>query len=237
MKSYIFLAVFSTAIFPQASQAQTIEPDAKIQEFRVGEGAPQAALPKALQKERKKAKADLNSKGYMVLTDKLPRSELILERLQQETNNIAAQQQGLLDQEANAPNGIARNTPAFQKLEDFNVTQSPIELRTVPDYAIRDDSENIVIPGNATVIRIYSKTNFGTLLVEEARGELFLDEPNLSIAGYDAKVAVSKHKDDKWATTIFATDGTKIYRIESNKRLKDDTLDSFVLFISDIISG
>lgn len=237
MKNHIFLAVFSTIIFPHTLQAQSIEPDAKIQEFKEGKDAPRAALPKALQEERKQAKADLNSKGYMVQTDKLPRSELVLERLQQETNKTAAQQQGLLDQETNAPNGIARNPPAFQKLEDFNVSQSPIELRTVPDYAIRDDSENIVIAGNATVMRIYSKTDYGTLLVEETKGELFLDEPNLSVAGYDAKVAVSKHKDGKWATTIFATDGTKIYRIESNKRLKDDTLDAFVLFISDIISG
>lgn len=237
MKNYVFLAVFSTALFPHTSNAQAIEPDAQIQEFKEGKDAPRAALPKALERERKQAKADLKSKGYMVQTDMLPRSELIMERLQQVKNKTAEQQQGLSNNATQEPNGMAKNPTVFHKLEDFDVSQSPIDLKHVPDYVIRDNSENIVIADNAKVMRIYSKTDYGTLLVEETAGELFLDEPNLSIAGHDAKVAVSKHKDGKWATTIFATDGAKIYRIESNKRLNDSALDSFVLFISDIISS
>ncbi len=237
MKKYIFLAVFSTAIFPLTIQAQTIEPNAQIQEFKKSEGAPRAALPKALEREHKQAKNDLESKGYIMQTDILPRSELILERLQQVNNKTAEQQQGLSRNATQEPNRIAKDPTIFQKLEDFDVSKSPIELKQVPDHLIHNNSENIVVADDTRVMRIYSKTDYGMLLVEETSGDLFLDEPNLSIAGHDAKGAVSKHKDGKWATTVFATDGVKIYRIESNKRLNDSALDSFVLFVSDMISS
>lgn len=226
MKIHSFLIVFATAVLTVSSQAQELNAAESVERSNSSPNAPRAALPPELKKAHQKAKADMKSKGYMEQTDQLPRSELIMEKLQQLSKETSLKKQ----------QGLKADQPIFQKLEDVELKSIALRPKSVPDHFIHHDSKNIIMSGDALVRRIYSKTDYGMLLIEESKGELFLDEPNLSIAGHDAKFAVSKHKGGKWATTIFATDGKNIFRIESNRRLNSRALDSFVLFADDLIS-
>ena len=64
-----------------------------------------------------------------------------------------------------------------------------------------------------------------------------LEEPNLTIAGNEAKVVVTRHKNEKWATTVYASGRSHIFRVEANRRLEGSELDAFVEFVERIVKG
>lgn len=178
---------------------------------------PRAAMPPELERQHMAAKAQLASRGYFEQLDRAPVSEFMLARIEQRRA------------ERRKPGkSTAASAAGFARLENFDLERLPFPVKHVPEHAIRADSDNYILPTNTKVRRIFTKTDFGMLFVEQGVGRMVLDEPNLRLAGHDAKVVVTRHKGDKWATTIYASDASHIYRLEANRLLEGSELDAFV---------
>lgn len=125
----------------------------------------------------------------------------------------------------------------YQILSEYNRSRAPFPFKSIPDQVVRSNSENFVLPTNVRVTQIFTRTDFGTLLFEQALGSLSLDEPNVDVAGHDGKLAVSKHRGEKWSTTLYFSDGTYVYRLESDRRLSDRASGDFILLADQILSS
>lgn len=123
----------------------------------------------------------------------------------------------------------------YARLEDFNFGLLPFALKSPSESVVKRNSDNYILPTNDSIRTIYTKTSFGILLLEQRKGDMVFDEPNLDIDGHDAKLVVSKHKGAKWATTVFADYKGDLFRIQANRRLTGPSLDSFLEFCEQII--
>lgn len=103
-------------------------------------------------------------------------------------------------------------------------------MNYMPKSIRKRGSRDYVIPDGDTVWRIYLKSMYGELLVREALGTMRVIEPNPTIAGHPAKWLTEKNANDTWSTTVHASDGEKVYQIESGRRLTGKELDSFLQF-------
>lgn len=172
------------------------------------------------------AKNQLRNKGFIEQLDRIPVSEYILDRMSQRVAEHQANGQQL------SPDSLG-----FQALEEYNSDRAPFEYKDISEDVIHKNSDNYILPTANKITRIYTKTDFGTLLVEQSRGELVIDEPNISIVGYEAKIVITKQKGSKWSTTIYVGDEEYFYRIESNQRLSGNSRDNFEKFVEDLIQN
>lgn len=222
MKSRIILAVLvltSTSILASASDMAQ-----GIAQMEAQGSAPQAALPDDLSNKHERALADLKSVGYINDPNGVSRSEYIMEKMASRLAEVNAM-------------GSASEVASlgFEKLVGPNDFAAERKLSALPNSAIYHDSENYLFPSGSRNKRLFTKTDFGILLVDEGFGAMNLDQPNLVLSGFDAKVVHSKHGRGSWSTTIYAGNSEKVFIIESNANLRGATLEKFVSFAEELV--
>ncbi|MFK8017020.1 MAG: hypothetical protein AB8G17_16465 [Gammaproteobacteria bacterium] len=193
--------------------------------FAQGSGAPRAALPDELQSAHESAKQQLRGRGYFEQLDRVPESEYVLTRIEQRRVEFERQNRALNPEDL-----------GYYSMEQYDARRAPFKLHRVPNQVVRAGSKNYVLPSKIRVRRIYTQTEFGTLLVEQGGGGITLDEPNVDIGGQKAKLVTTRHDDDKWATTVYASGSGFVFRVEANRRLVGDELDRYLAFVTSIVT-
>lgn len=185
-----------------------------------------AEMPPALSSEHEKAMAEMNSLGFIDDPSNIPSSEYMLEKMNERNEELAR---------SNRP--ISPQTLGFQRLEEYRNVPTSLNFKAVPADIIFNNSENYIFPSAIKVTRLFTETEFGIFLIEQSRGTLEIDGPNLEISGNDAKFVIRKLRGDKWSTSIFVADGEFVYRLESNRRLAGNDLENFIGVTEEIISS
>jgi len=190
------------------------------------EQTPDGKMPKQLQQQHELALDQLATQGYFEQLDRVPVSQYMLQRIEDRRTEHEHQ---------NKP--MVAKTLGFQEISEYNLSRAPFAPNNVPQDVVKSGSTNYILPTNTKIRRIYTETDFGVLFVEQSIGEMVFDQPNMKSAGNDAKVVVTKHKNDTWATTLYASNAGYIYRIEADRALTGKDLASFVEFSEKIITN
>lgn len=113
-------------------------------------------------------------------------------------------------------------------------------LARVPTGHAAPESRNFVMTGPDHAVRLYSKSMFNDalLLVEQIDADAFHPrDPNLMIAGRPANVAIARHGDGSWTTTVAGFDGKRVHHVTVETRLDGDEREAFVRFATEVIEN
>lgn len=133
------------------------------------------------------------------------------------------------------------NPTGFVPLNAYDAKRHLMAL--VDTQIIRTGSRNYISTDKSHVTRIYTKTDFGPLMVLHMRdGPFFLYPPEFAIERFEivgemADVFIEKHTKKKWSTTIVVSVGKSFYRIESGLKLEGEELQKFMGFVKDLIEN
>ena len=184
-------------------------------------------LPPEAQAIAKKTKDDIRNKGYIEKLDQPPRAEYVRARMKQRENDVRKA-------------GRAANAQSlgYQKITESSIQELPFKVGKVPDGIVATSSENFVFRGDGAVKRLYTQTEFGALLIDEQDNtQIQLEEPNVQVGGLPATLVHQKHAGGKWATVLYATNGRRVFIVESDKRLEGNKQKAFLSFAESLIAS
>ncbi|MEJ2445596.1 MAG: hypothetical protein P8Y42_19460 [Exilibacterium sp.] len=121
-------------------------------------------------------------------SDKVPRVEYVLSKVEQKKLSVAL-----------SGKELTPDTLGFYYFDEFyDDNNMPFAVKNLNNHAISADSDNIIFLSENRVRRIYEKTEFGSLLIDDIyNANVFFSTPVIKIKNFPASIVLIKHKDDK----------------------------------------
>ncbi len=178
------------------------------------------------QEAQEKVTGHLDTHGFIDASDRPAAVDYLLERIALRQKEADLHLRGDSLEEL----GFTTLDPGVETAYDVNeISYELLEQRP--------SSVAYLLPSNVRVRRVFTKTQFGRLMIEEGIGATELFGVNLEIGGYPAKIVTAKQQGEGWSTTIIATDGRKVFLIQSaGRRLNDKLINDLIYFTGDLVA-
>lgn len=179
-------------------------------------------IPPEMEAFNEKVRNDIREKGFVDLSTKLaempkgadiPHVEYILSRVEM------VESIGLKEVRSQYPELNSADI-SFYDISEFDKSKLARPFSKILDTVIRPGSRNLIFPGNPKKLqRIYTKTKYGALLVEDFYGAE-IDAPlgagNIDLGGFPAFLSVLKYADDKWVTILTVAHSEGVTMVQSS---------------------
>ena len=201
-------------------------------------------IPPEMEAFNEKVRNDIREKGFVDLSTKLaempmgadiPHVEYILSRVEM-LESIGPQEARSRYPELNSA------SISFYDISEFDKSELTRPYGRLPDTVVRPGSRNLIFPHTPQKLqRIFTKTEYGALLVEEFHGAE-IDAPpgagNIDLGGLPAFLSVLKYADDKWVTilTVAHSEGVTMVQSSDTYPYDVDQLSGFIDTVRSLVT-
>lgn len=180
-------------------------------------GAP-VIVPERVAEETDAARRSIAERGYVDRQTEVSESEYALRKIQEK--EAQAQQE---ERATGLP--VAATKRGFYRIGVDVLPSSIIAPSSVPSSLIDADSENYLIPAGGSIVRLYSQTKLGRMLVREIpTAQLYVDTGDartVAVGGFPVYLTTVQYHGNEWATVVLATRRQGVVQIEIGIRIEE----------------
>lgn len=226
----LFAVVYSGLALPNGTEGDTVLIDGvERTPAAVVEHPYEAPMKVFLSEEEdekiKRNKDNLSRQGFIEKLDQPPRAEYVKARM--------AERRELAKLKGSSE---LLESMGFTEMNSVNFGSLPFSVTLLDERYIKSGSENYLLLGGHKLKQLYTKTEFGNLIIDEMpNSTAVLPSANIEINGDPATFTHVKHKGDKWASVVYVASSGKLFVIESDTKLTGKKKALFIDMVSDLV--